>query len=1240
MATVAGCGGTVAGSSTPSVGGGLFASMGPSDGASAARIASSSPPARASIGGGGPVAAGPGLYEFLIEAELQQYYAGIRNDLKVQNVSQLKYVTEEDLLNIGMSKPEMRRLKKFFQKHFPQNYLSKFKKMILPKKEDQWRILLPPPEEAAGRAGGRPPVRVPNKHIIPSEAIMVNKELGTGEFGVVQQGVWTNEGERIQVAIKCLSRERMQSNPIEFLKEAAIMHANDHEHIVRLYGVVLDTNALMLVTELAPLRSLLECLKEPSLRPSFPVLSLCDFAIQICDGMQYLEQKRLIHRDLAARNILVFSKNKVKISDFGLSRALGVGKDYYQTNFNVNLKLPIAWCAPECITFLRFTSASDVWAFGVTLWEMFSYGFQPWAALTGHQILEAIDEPNCQRLEQPECCPKDYFSLMLRCWAHDPSKRPKFSELMNLLPECKPEQVQAVQEFHEDPVKVKREQLQYKVQDVITVLDKGPIAGVNNCWKGVLNSGKAGLFNPAHTVAYLGSNLPTSVKSSEFTRGDGKNTYSSRRRLRPDMISSPQGDLKHTGHVGLDGAYFGDISFLGGKVVAPYKPQDDGRVIGPDEHISLMRTSSLEVSSSDKAPLLLKTSGGSTGGTKKPCLAQDNNWSDASSERGTIGVTSSSGSSSLSRGTGGSNSKGILLLADHEYHEISDNEEEGGANSHSGCKDYSLDGYDEDDDNGVESPRFEKSFDFGPSLMDEMDAMLRSWHVGGDLSPSNENAAHGAALPQPSSSQTPPPVSGHHPATSEDEHNADGDKYNHRHREDTAHNMRNELREMAAKMSGKKKLATVKPISAADQKTLESAIAMATEMASRSMLEADGGGMLDSSRGVDGLDSPPHSPRTPASPSKRKFSFKFSSGSKSGVGGGSGSPRAERRNFAEEAASIQDIQSTLTEEAKAAYNSLVEQPALPAIAPTIAPLSLHHHHSQMNNPRPAPTTEPVDPDETNPLRMLRSGFGVRPRVRGNKHQSLHIPSTTSVQNHFQRQHRLGSLGERGSSSRSSLPRPPLDVSGVTSRISPPVAVTSEPPAAEDSAEDDEDENGEEGNPIPLPPRDRTRKRSSDQPRHQRRHPLVFPGSGITEAVAKISSGNDAENCLDGIPPPLLAHPNAQSPDGSCTNDEQLPTSDPNRFDSPEKPPRILCNMDDSFENQIASELEALDNIQEEDGCGSSPLPSHSYPRNSTTAHHGTSSSLLAHPTQPPPPPPPHSTLPPPTPLPSPHPPSQ
>ena len=112
----------------------------------------------------------------------------------------------------------------------------------------------------------------------------------------------------------------MQNNTLEFMKEYEIMQSIDHANIVRLYGVVLDGEQIMLITELAPLRSLLECLKEPSLRSIFTVPCLANFAAQICSGMQYLEAKRLIHRDLAARNILVFSKTVVKVSDFGLSR--------------------------------------------------------------------------------------------------------------------------------------------------------------------------------------------------------------------------------------------------------------------------------------------------------------------------------------------------------------------------------------------------------------------------------------------------------------------------------------------------------------------------------------------------------------------------------------------------------------------------------------------------------------------------------------------------------------------------------------------------------------------------------------------------------------------------------------------------------------------------------------------------------------------------------------------------------
>ena len=199
-----------------------------------------------------------------------------------------------------------------------------------------------------------------------TEFILPFRVSSPGEFGIVQQGVWTDErGEHVKVAIKCLSEERMNYNSAEFLKEAKIMYRIAHPNIVRLFGVVLDdgSSPLMLVTELAPLKSLLECLKDETIKSSFTVALLCDFACQICNGMQYLEKNRLIHRDLAARNILVFTKSLVKISDFGLSRALGVGKDYYRiddSQINNSLKLPIAWCAPECINFFKFTSSSDV----------------------------------------------------------------------------------------------------------------------------------------------------------------------------------------------------------------------------------------------------------------------------------------------------------------------------------------------------------------------------------------------------------------------------------------------------------------------------------------------------------------------------------------------------------------------------------------------------------------------------------------------------------------------------------------------------------------------------------------------------------------------------------------------------------------------------------------------------------------------------------------------------------------
>uniref|UniRef100_A0A499FWY6 non-specific protein-tyrosine kinase n=1 Tax=Anopheles gambiae TaxID=7165 RepID=A0A499FWY6_ANOGA len=761
----------------------------------------------------------PDLYEFLAEAELQQYYNSLKNELKITNVTHLKYATDEDLRQVsGLSRPEIRRLRKYYEKYYPHGYLNKIRRLLQTPRKDENNPNSPTSSVEPIKACPSPSKIPNNKHIIPPDAICVNKQLGTGEFGIVQQGVWTNGSERIQVAIKCLCRERMQSNPMEFLKEAAMMHSIEHENIVRLYGVVLDTESLMLVTELAHLRSLLECLKDPGLRVSFlTVPTLCEFASQICNGMMYLENKRFIHRDLAARNILVFSKNKVKISDFGLSRALGVGKDYYQTNFNVNLKLPIAWCAPECINFLRFTHASDVWAFGVCLWEIFSYGFQPWAALTGHQILEAIDEPHYQRLEKPECCPKEYYALMLKCWQHDAAKRPKFSDIFLMLPDIKPEQLKTIVAYSEH----KKDYLMYRQGEIITVLDKN-----NNApyWKGVLNSGKTGLFNPANTVAYLDS-LPSSVNRDNFCRTAER---SSKRKIRTDMISRPQNDLKHTGHVGIDGVSFGDVAFLSSpqnlprQIVTPYKPSED------------LEQTPLLLPPTPTSPDSIQTASGYFSETLQ--LAGHQSFINAGENHHHIidhGGTASTVVDGLT--TSAFDFRNSGFKDSNPFINADDNGDNAAAYNNTAVATSSRDGqnqheYHEISDDDIAT---EKVFDQGPSLMDEMEHVFKSMSTiseqGVPLSPDAENT-----------------------------------------------NMRNELAELSSKMSRKtssstsagtlgskgskakpKKASTVKPISMKDEKLLNQVIEMANEISAKSM--------------TDLVTDANHQTLSP----KRKFSFRF-----------------------------------------------------------------------------------------------------------------------------------------------------------------------------------------------------------------------------------------------------------------------------------------------------------------------------------------------------------------------------
>ncbi|XP_063838064.1 activated Cdc42 kinase-like [Ostrinia nubilalis] len=819
------------------------------------------------------------LSDFLGEAELQQYYELFRDILKVTKVSQLKFVVTEDLVHIGLSKPEQRRYKKIYSKYFAHSYIHKIKKLLTSNKKHETHLPahssmaleLPPFPETT--------FKVPTKHIISIEDITINKELGMGQFGVVQQGTWSTGNQRLQVAIKCLGHERMTSNSTEFLKEAAVMHSIEHPNIVRLYGVVLHLDSLMLVTELAPLRSLLECIREVALRPNFPVPNLCEFAEQICDGMTYLEKKRLIHRDLAARNILVFNKDRVKISDFGLSRALGVGKDYYQTNYNVNLKLPVAWCAPECILYLRFTSASDVWAFGVCLWEMFTYGFQPWAAFSGQQILEAIDAPNFQRLECPECCPEDYYSTMLECWSHDPNDRPKFRDLSGRLRDLRPEQVQTVVGFSKPEDGRRSNLIEYKIGQIITVLGKESMTN-SSMWYGVLPAGACGMFDPAHVKPYSGpeklsmacSLSPHPIRSSirarpSLLRSDVKrHTYTGKRTIQRSMISSPQGDVKHTGHVGLDGAYFGDISFLDPagcpprQVVTPYKPSEDLEqmpLLNPNSpsHLSA-------ASCTPPYPLL------SPARTARTCDEVDlPSTSKAKSQKKPTHhsfepTTSKSLLNKVKSATiGRAHKSEDITRTDevHEYHEISDTDTDSIATENARAEGLAQ----------PESPGIPKTYgDFSQSLLDEMESMFRSYD-GRRREEAGATSKH-----------------------------VDSDT---------------ELRTHTLNKNEKKKhneTGTMKLMSAHDEKTLDTACALANELTTRSMTDLDN--------------------RAPSSPSDRsKFHFKFPSVAlhhapqepdREPYG------KPERRNFSEEASRVPDIQESFTEESKAAYTSLIEEP--------------------------------------------------------------------------------------------------------------------------------------------------------------------------------------------------------------------------------------------------------------------------------------------------------------------------
>ncbi|KAK1899069.1 Ephrin type-A receptor 2 [Dissostichus eleginoides] len=262
--------------------------------------------------------------------------------------------------------------------------------------------------------------------------ISKQKVIGAGEFGEVYRGILKPPGRKeVAVAIKTLKPGYTEKQRQDFLSEASIMGQFSHQNIIRLEGVVTKCKDFfkhaMIVTEYMENGALDRYLKDHD--GEFPSFQLVGMLRGIAAGMKYLSDMSYVHRDLAARNILVNNELECKVSDFGLSRVLE--DDPEGTYTTSGGKIPIRWTAPEAIAYRKFTSASDVWSFGIVMWEVMAFGERPYWDMSNHEVMKAINE--AFRLPAPMDCPSAVYQLMLQCWLQDRSKRPRFGDIVNLL---------------------------------------------------------------------------------------------------------------------------------------------------------------------------------------------------------------------------------------------------------------------------------------------------------------------------------------------------------------------------------------------------------------------------------------------------------------------------------------------------------------------------------------------------------------------------------------------------------------------------------------------------------------------------------------------------------------------------------------------------------------------------------------------------------------------------------------
>ncbi|XP_061046596.1 insulin receptor isoform X2 [Eubalaena glacialis] len=318
-------------------------------------------------------------------------------------------------------------------------------------------------------------VYVPDEWEVPREKITLLRELGQGSFGMVYEGnardIVKGEAET-RVAVKTVNESASLRERIEFLNEASVMKGFTCHHVVRLLGVVSKGQPTLVVMELmahGDLKSYLRSLRPEAEnnpgRPPPTLQEMIQMAAEIADGMAYLNAKKFVHRDLAARNCMVAHDFTVKIGDFGMTRDI-YETDYYRKGGKG--LLPVRWMAPESLKDGVFTTSSDMWSFGVVLWEITSLAEQPYQGLSNEQVLKFVMDGGY--LDQPDNCPERVTDLMRMCWQFNPKMRPTFLEIVDLLKDELHPSFPEVSFFHSEENKVpESEELEMEFEDMESV---------------------------------------------------------------------------------------------------------------------------------------------------------------------------------------------------------------------------------------------------------------------------------------------------------------------------------------------------------------------------------------------------------------------------------------------------------------------------------------------------------------------------------------------------------------------------------------------------------------------------------------------------------------------------------------------------------------------------------------------------------------------------------------------------